>query len=54
LLDLDRPEVLSITDCVQGVTEKGSFQAAFEIVNPASTKQPAVKVVGSKKKLEHK
>jgi hypothetical protein len=22
LLDLDRPEVLSITDCVQGVTEK--------------------------------
>jgi hypothetical protein len=45
LLDLDRPEVLSITDCVQGVTEKGSFQAAFEIVNPASTKQPAVKVV---------
>jgi hypothetical protein len=44
LLDLDRPEVLSITDCVQGVTEK-KFQAAFEIVDSASTKQPAVKVV---------
>jgi hypothetical protein len=48
LLDLDRPEVLSITYCVQGVTEK-KFQAAFEIVDPASTRQPAVEVVRQQK-----
>jgi len=32
--------VLSITDCVQGVTETQKFQAAFITVNPASTWQP--------------
>jgi hypothetical protein len=36
LLDLDRPRVVSITDCVQGVTES-SFVRVFMTVNPAST-----------------
>jgi hypothetical protein len=38
LLDLGRLRVVSITDCVQGVTDKQFLSAAFMIVNPASTK----------------
>jgi hypothetical protein len=30
--------VVRITDCVQGVTDKQYFSAAFMTVNPASTK----------------
>jgi hypothetical protein len=39
LLDLGRPRVLSITDCVQGVTENSVLDAAFMTVNPASTER---------------